>query len=102
MIPWSRDAEKIKEEGLTADTSIAGAGKMKEGYHVEGFGLGFLLLFVAVVNDWPNLFLPCIAMIAVLPIAGGLMARVAIVQQINDACLRLKVGQPFLDSIPPN
>jgi hypothetical protein len=66
---------------------------------IGGAAALLLLIFGAVSHTTPLLMLGLLLMI-VLPFAGGRMARVAYPARINDVQIWLKVGEPFLASIP--
>jgi hypothetical protein len=66
-----------------------------------GFALSFVLMFVGATNDSAALMLGSVVGMGVLPIVGGLMARVASVSKIDDGHAWLRVGRPFLESLPP-
>ena len=67
-----------------------------------GFVLGLVVMFAGAMSDnsAPEGLLAGIALMIVLPITGGIMARVATPKRIDDHYAWMKVGQPFLDSLP--
>jgi hypothetical protein len=66
-----------------------------------GFLGSFVLMVVGIATSSPPiLILPAVLGMIGLPIAGMLLARVAYPTKIDDRYAWLKVGQPFLDSLP--
>jgi hypothetical protein len=65
-----------------------------------GFLLALIAMFWCAWNSSAGGIFAGIGLMVVLPIAGGLLARVASPTRIDDRWVLLKVGQPFLDSLP--
>jgi hypothetical protein len=65
-----------------------------------GFVVCFMAMFQAAFRSSGELFVAAIAGMVVLPIAGGLMARMVRPTRIDDMTVWLAAGEPFVASLP--
>lgn len=65
-----------------------------------GFTASLVLMFVAAAAQSGPLIVVCVAGMVVLPIVGGLMARMVRATRITDMEVWLKAGEPFVASLP--
>lgn len=76
--------------------------RRRSGLLLLGFGVGasVLLLLIASSSRWGSLAIAALAGMIVALVVGSRMSRVAVATKIDDTHAWLRVGQPFLASLP--
>lgn len=76
--------------------------RRRSGLIITGFGVGasVLLLLIASSSRWGGMALAALVCLVVAIVLGGRMTRVATSKKIDDTHAWLRVGEPFLASLP--